>query len=274
MGSRILAAGGSSAARVLVVDKEGNADYTSIQDALDAANAESPSANEQWLVTVAPGVYQESLTLYDYVHLAALAPDRAVTINPSSGNAISNGAIMTLANIELAGDGSSAVFSATSLSGTMTLWNVTVEDTDATIPGLVLNAGSATFKLYHCDIQAGGPALRFAQGTAKLYHCQLRHEHSQAGAATEGALEITNTGTLHLHHCLIENTSPTGPAIDFQASPTEVKILHSILRMVSGYSAAIDADVSVTPVIANCTGNGDLHANVSDPISYTWDSNI
>lgn len=274
MGTRVLVAGGATAARVLVVDKEGNADYTSIQNALDAANGESPSANKPWLILIAPGNYQESITLYDHVHLSGLAPDDLATINPSAGNAIKNGAIMTLANLQLAGDGSSTIFNGINLSGTMTLRHITIQDDDAEVPGLVLNSSTGTFKIFDSDLQAGGPAIRFTQGTAKIYDSILHHYHTTAGAATQGALEITNTGTLTIDRCTIENTSPIGPAIDFKASPTQVKILNSTLRMATSYSAVIDADVAVTPIIAACIGNGDLHANVGDPISYTWDTDI
>lgn len=60
-----------SVANIFNVAKSG-ASYTKIQDAINAAAADSPSATSPKLVRIAPGVYDEAITLASYVHLAAV----------------------------------------------------------------------------------------------------------------------------------------------------------------------------------------------------------
>ena len=71
--ARVLAEAVTAPGRIIVVDALGQGDYQTIQGAIDAAQAESPSNTEQWLVMVAPGLYAETLALYDYVHVAGFA---------------------------------------------------------------------------------------------------------------------------------------------------------------------------------------------------------
>jgi hypothetical protein len=56
---------------VFTVAKSGSV-YTTIQSAINAAAADSPSANSPKLVRIAPGVYNESITCASYVHLASI----------------------------------------------------------------------------------------------------------------------------------------------------------------------------------------------------------
>ena len=49
--------GGASSSRVFLVDAGGNGDHKTIQAALNAAHAQSPSASLRWLVLIGPGVY-------------------------------------------------------------------------------------------------------------------------------------------------------------------------------------------------------------------------
>ena len=104
--TRVLAAAVTAPGRIIVVDLLGQGDYQTIQEAIDAAQAESPSNTEQWLVLVGPGVYAETLTLYDYVHVAGFAPGPTALIKPSGASAIANGAECTLSNLALSGDSS------------------------------------------------------------------------------------------------------------------------------------------------------------------------
>jgi hypothetical protein len=62
---------GLTVANIFNVAKSG-ASYTTIQSAINAAAADSPSATSPKLVRIAPGVYDEAITLVSYVHLAAV----------------------------------------------------------------------------------------------------------------------------------------------------------------------------------------------------------
>ena len=57
-------------ARFFVVDASGNGDYTTIQEAINKAQTQTPAADSRWLIRIQAGTYQESLTLYDYIDLA------------------------------------------------------------------------------------------------------------------------------------------------------------------------------------------------------------
>jgi len=81
--SRVITANNASPERVIVVDRGGNGDFTSIQMAINAAAARSPSATNPWLVLVAPGVYAESLTLANHVHLVSLGGQESVVLQAS-----------------------------------------------------------------------------------------------------------------------------------------------------------------------------------------------
>ncbi len=264
---RVLQGAGGTPGRVLVVDALGNGDYTTIQAAINAAYGQGPTAVNPWLVLVAPGSYQESLTLYDYVHVAGLAPNRAAYINVSGASAILNGATCTLANLRIAGDASPIVEVNT---GTLRLRHVTIENDDPGVDGLSVSGG--VVEVLESEVQAGGSALALSAGMARVYDSILRRYHTIAGAASEPAVEVSN-GTLHVVRSVVENASPDGPALQFAGAPVEAKLLQSIFRKASG-TYAIDAALAVSAVIAACLVNGSIHPNVSGLVSYTEDATI
>ncbi len=96
---RIIDPPGLAGTRTLLVDGQGNADYNTIQAAIDAAAAVA-TINERWQVRVAPGVYAENLVMADYVDLVGLAPGRAALIKPASGVALVGNVDATLARAE------------------------------------------------------------------------------------------------------------------------------------------------------------------------------
>ena len=68
MGSRILPGSSLLGQQTLLVDSQGNGDYTTIQAALNAA-AVYATTTSRWSVRVAPGLYTEQITLNNYVDL-------------------------------------------------------------------------------------------------------------------------------------------------------------------------------------------------------------
>ena len=92
--------GGASSSRMYLVDAGGNGDHQTIQAAFNAAHAQAPSAAERWLVLVGPGIYPESLTLYDYVDVSGLAPGPAAIVQAPPGySAVATPASCWLSNL-------------------------------------------------------------------------------------------------------------------------------------------------------------------------------
>lgn len=73
--------------RSVIVSSGEDADFTSVQDAIDFAAAEIPSVTEPWVVSICPGVYQENITVGDsYIHLKGNGPRGSVIIEMTDGN--------------------------------------------------------------------------------------------------------------------------------------------------------------------------------------------
>lgn len=63
--------------RVLYVDPL-QGDYHSIQAAINYAQGQGPTSVESWMVVVRPGIYQENLTFYSFVHVVGLPASSSV----------------------------------------------------------------------------------------------------------------------------------------------------------------------------------------------------
>ncbi|HDZ37101.1 MAG TPA: hypothetical protein ENH62_02235 [Marinobacter sp.] len=271
MGTRVLSTGTTSPGRMLVVDAQGNGDYATIQAAINAAQAETPSETGQWLVLVAPGAYPESLTLYDYINVAGDSRDKSVWLNPSGAVAILNGAECTVSDILIAGNTSPMVQSGGSFTGHMRLRGVQCDREDATIG--FLKASTGVISLYNCDVQAGGVVVDLAGGEVNVYDSKLNHYHTNGGAITENAVDVRGD-VLNLVRSVIENTSPAGAGIKFfTPAPSSARIHECIVRRATG-NYAIDASLAVTVRISMCTMNDEIHSNITGWLSYDENANI
>lgn len=84
-----------------IVDADGGGDYTTIQAAITAAAAESPSATDPWLVLITGGTYAETLTLSSHVHLAGMG--RESTVIDLGASTLASVANCSLSNLTLTG---------------------------------------------------------------------------------------------------------------------------------------------------------------------------
>jgi hypothetical protein len=264
--------GGASSSRVYLVDGGGNGDFQTVQAAINAAHEQEPTSEERWLVLVGPGVYDESLTLYDYVDVSGLAPGPAAIIQAPEGQyAVATPASCWLSNLRLSG-GTDPVLLLNAAGIELVLDTLVIAESDPGVAALKITA-DCTLRLRNCDIQAGGVALRMAAGTARLYDSRLCHSHGDAGAATEQAL-LLEAGTFLAERCAVENTSPAGSAVKFSANPTQARLLHCSLRKASG-SYAVEASAACPNAsVVGCALNGTVHANVGVSVGNDVDASV
>jgi hypothetical protein len=197
----------STSGRVLYVDQNGDptdttrgyGNYEVIQDAINFAVTQTPSATDPWVVLVRPGLYTEDLAFAAHVHVYGWP-------GASSGEATNRTVRLRNAN------GSHTV--ALSNAGDQTvLANMTLENpTNGTI-AVVNKTGVGKLRIYRCALTnqgvdaSQGPAIRAAGGDVDLIGCQLFL--NPAAGDGQPAIRVANTGTtVNLTDCVV--TGPTG----------------------------------------------------------------
>lgn len=248
--------------RALLVDAQGEGQFTTIQAALDAAYSQTPAADARWLVLVAPGEYQEALTPYDYVDIAGLgAGGSAHLVSPSNQPAVTNAAACTISNLRISGENDPLISCGGSFTGTMHFVNCTSDYTDPEVT--LLQCLSGTFVLRGCSFQAGGKVLYLTAGTARACDCTLAHYNSDGGATTEPAIEIAGAGTIELQGCRVLNSAVSGgAAVRITSASTSAVYHHCLFRKASG-SYSIDTTVTPAVYIGACTANAALNPSIT-----------
>jgi hypothetical protein len=191
------ASGGGTVGNVLVVAASGG-QYTSIQAALDAIGAALPAATaaNPYLVLVAPGVYDERVTMKSWVHLRGsgetvtrirAAGDASDTVGTVIG---ADDSRLSLLTVESTGG---ATFATAVYNGSsMELHNVTALASGATSRSIgVLNAGSNEGRLVAVTAQASGTAANYA--VLNLNDARLDRVEATATGGTE-AIGVFNDG--------------------------------------------------------------------------------
>lgn len=259
---RVLPGTDQYGSRRLVVDALGNGDYTTIQAALEAAHSQAPADDSRWLVRVAPGDYQEALTLYDYIDIAGLAPGYgAHLVSPANQAAITNGAVCTLSNLNFSGLNDPIIQSGSTFSGTMRFSNCLADYDDPEVTLTQLQSG--TFVLDGCRFKTGGRAAYVTGGTLQVEHCTLEHYNSDVGATTEPVIEIAGPAALECQGCRVANSAASGgAALMISSTPASVRLHHCLLRKASG-SYSIDTSLSPTIYLGACTANAGLNPSIS-----------
>ncbi|MEA3438861.1 MAG: hypothetical protein U9R58_01105 [Chloroflexota bacterium] len=259
--------------RALLVDSQGNGHYTTIQGAIDAANSQSPTANSRWLIRVAPGEYTESLTLYDYIDIAGMAPGyTACLVTPPAQPAISSGAECTLSNLRIGGDNDPIIKTGT-FTGTLRLANCVAEETDAGITFIQATSGSIVIR--SSQFSVGGRLLYVTAGTVKAYDSILREYNTDSGGDTYAVIEIDGAATLEVQRCSLLNGASSGSggaAVKITSTPTSVIFHNSLFRKASG-TYAIDTTVTPAAYIANCAANAAIHPAITGTHDIQVDSN-
>ncbi|RCK76865.1 MAG: hypothetical protein ANABAC_3290 [Anaerolineae bacterium] len=254
--SRVITSNNASPERVILVDRGGNGDFTSIQMAIDAASARSPAATNPWLVLVAPGVYAENLTLADHVHLASLGLQDTVILQANNPPLI-EAAQCSMRGFRLEGAASPLIRAASNFSGKLSLQEVLIEATVAEQDALRLDGGQV--EMQECRWTVGG-RLVVNGGTLTVRRCHLIHQHASPLAPTQATIEVSG-GALWLEYSLVENKAHPasgGSALKFTLqAPSSVRLWHCILRAAGGYS--VDSTLNLNAVIAACRMNAEVN---------------
>lgn len=256
--NRVIASNNASPERVIIVDNGGNGDFTSIQMAINAAAARSPSAANPWLVLIAPGSYAESLSLANHVHLASLGGAATITLQASTAPGI-EAAACTVRGLRLEGTVSPLIRAASNFSGKLTLHEVGIESTLAEQDALRVDAGQV--EVQDCRWTVGGRVV-VNGGTLTVRRSHFVHQHGSALAPTQAVIEVSG-GALFVEYSIVENKAHPasgGSAVKFSLqAPTAVKFFHCILRAASGYS--VDSTVNLSAVIAACRMNAEVNTS-------------
>jgi hypothetical protein len=261
--------------RRITVDAQGNGDHTSIQAALTAAHSQFPASDSRWLVLIAPGEYQEALTLYDYVDISGLAPGYSShLLSPPNQAAITNGADCTVSNLRIDGDYDPLIQTGASFSNTLRMVNCLSDYANAEVTFIQLITG--TLELWNCSFKGGGKLIYApAASTASLiaYNSLFHHAHSDSGASAEPAIHIAGAAALEMHACRVLNSAASGgAALKITASPASLVFHHCLFRKASG-SYSLDTTVTPTAYLGACTANAPLNPAITGTHDVEVDGN-
>lgn len=264
---RILPDSSLRGARTLLVDSQGNGDFTTIQAALNhAAQYASPQA--PWVVRVAPGVYPENLALKDWVDLYGLGPGSASQVSPSSGSAIVTPATCSVAHLALSSRDAVVALTGPAFIGWLNLLAVTINQSALDIYSLQVEGGRLS--LTGCWLAAGGP-LYMGSGWLEAYHSVLVNQALEDGGANM-ALYIRG-GTLKLVGCQVENRSPAGYCVYIDQPALSLHANHCLFHCATS-TYAIHATLSAGFNLAACAGNAGLHPNLTGFHDYVFNPSL
>ena len=270
---RVLSGSDTYGSRTMLVDGLGNGDYTTIQAAIDAANSQSPTANNRWLVRVAPGEYTESLTLYDYIDIAGVGPGANVyLITPPAQPAISNGAECTISNIRIGGDNDPVIKTGT-FSATLTFFNIVAEERDAGIT--FIQATSGDIEIVNSYLDVGGRLLYITTGSVYIYASTLREYNTDSGGDTYAVIEIDGAADIQVFHTNIINDAVTGSggaAVKITSIPNSAVFHNCLFRKATG-TESIDTTVIPYIYLAACVANAAIDAAILGTHDIQVDAN-
>jgi hypothetical protein len=192
-----------SSGRVFYVDAndgtENYADYDTIQEAIDAAVAQTPTDASQWVILVRPGRYIENLTLAPFVHVLGWPG------NP-------DGQVSEAVVVE-----GTHTATTTATAQQLLLANLHIENNANTPVHTLGKAGDGTLRVYACRIESNGThasqgaALSLTGGTVDVIRSTLIH--NSAGAATRSAYRQAGASTVGIFQdCVI--SGPSGLSVN------------------------------------------------------------
>lgn len=137
----------------VVVDSQGNGQYTTIQDGINAAAALLPSTTTPQNVYIYPGTYIEDLTFFSEVNLVGIAGATNGGGVQVVGNATQGDSSLTISNITFVSNNLNAAISCT--SGTITslqFYNCQIDATGGT--GIFLDSAGTEIFLYNSSVNS------------------------------------------------------------------------------------------------------------------------
>lgn len=263
--SRVLSGTEQYGSRAVTVDGSGSGDYVTIQAAIDAAQSATPTAGSRWLVRVAPGEYQEPLTLYDYIDIAGFGAGYSSHLySPANQAAVTNGAEATLSNLRLGGENDPVIQTGASFTGTMCFVDC-VSDTDHD-EVILFQLVSGEVQVTGCHLTSQGRVFYLTTGTLKTCDSTFTRD----GGENEPPLEIAGAATVEALRSSFHNTgSGGGAAVKITAAPTSAVFHHCTFRKASG---AYSIDTTVTPTVH--ISNSAANAAVNPAITGTHDVQV
>lgn len=176
---------------------QGYADFSSVQDAIDAAVAAGATIMSPYLVMVRPGLYTEDVDFQPFVHVFGAEGNPSGTANQRAVVLRGAHSVTTSVNSDLV------------VLGRLSLENIT-SNTSST---LVKN-GLGSVNVYRCDIEqqglgaSQGPAFRLNRGVAFLDYCTVAAHTSLPDDRSAITQPGGNASTLYVRGCIVRG--PTG----------------------------------------------------------------
>jgi len=185
-GSNLLTASNlRDVARYVVAPTAGQAEYTSIQTAINQAVSDGASSSAPALVWIWAGIYTEDLTLAPFVYLGSGADGQSVTI---IGNATfttaSNGDLFSASDIvfQTPGGGGAALTLAGTHTSEVSLANLQIAATTGT--GLVINNANMEAYIFSCHFHASSGFKAIGVTDSDIVHFFNAHTESVNTAST------------------------------------------------------------------------------------------
>ena len=267
---RVLTGTEQYGSQIIISDAQGNGDYTTIQSSIDAAQAQTPASDSRWLVLVAPGEYQESLTLYDYVDVAGYAPGYSVNlVSPSNQSAINNFAEVTISNLNISGINDPLIQSGASASGKELRFVNCTSTIDADELTLI-QITTGTLTIIDSHFLFSGRGIYFLSGAVYIYDSDLTRD----GAETGYPMEINGTITLESYRSSFINIGSGGGSAIYihTTNPTSVILHNCLFRKASG-TVSISTNITPTIYLAACVANAALDAAILGTHDLQVDAN-
>jgi hypothetical protein len=214
-----------SYAHLVVVAKNGGR-YSSINEAVTAiANnpTEPPSESSTYLVWVAPGVYEEQVTMASYVDIQGAGRD-LVTIRSTTAPTVTGAAETTISHLTIECD--VAAGTATAMKNTSSR-RIRLEHVDliarggSTVRGIWNNASSTD--LVHVTIDVDDTALAYgvegeANSGLSMVHSEIRANAVFSGGVAVGIKGTASSYSSLTHSQLTANANHTAYCIQHNAS--------------------------------------------------------
>jgi len=240
-----------STGRLLYVDAA-QGDYTTIQAAVDYAQAQSPSTALPWVVLVRPGTYTEDLVFKPYVHVFGWPGGELTKVVR-----IRNSSATHTAVLPLSGD-------------TLVLSNLYFARLDASANAVLSQTGAGALKVVGCSLIASGsgspqgPAIITAgTGSLELRNCHLLSNVAASAASLSLQVGAGTTADIWDSHFSVRGLyAVAGSTVSIRDSVFEVGGTYGIWSDATTFtmdytavSGASSSDVAFNPAGAAVTGN-------------------
>lgn len=169
----------------------GAVDYTSVQDAINYAISQTPTAANPWTIDIYPGTYDEPLTMGDHVNLLGVGERSAILIQTAAGDIITVGNVTCmLSNLKLdhSGGGTGACIAITNAGADILLEDCHIVGMPAAVHVIEMVAGELRFD--DCEITAGDIDLSTAACTLTAHFTLIFNGDIDLAGAFDHALEL------------------------------------------------------------------------------------